>query len=86
LSISAKNLEWADMVEALTTNPRKILGLAPKNIDTKTEASLCIYNENEEWVLNDKTNKSKSQNSNLFGQALKGKVRMIINNNQLTTI
>lgn len=86
LSIAAKNLEWADMVEALTTNPRKILGLTPKNIDVKTEACLCIYNENEEWVFNDKTNKSKSQNSNLFGQTLKGKVKMIINNNQLTTI
>lgn len=86
LSIAAKNLEWADMVEALATNPRKILGLAPRNIDTKTEACLCIYNENEEWIFNDKTNKSKSQNSNLFGQSLKGKVKMIINNNQLTTI
>lgn len=86
LSISAKNLEWSDIVEVLTSKPRAILGLDPKSIDVNQIASLCIYNETETWEYNDKSNKSKSQNSNLYGQSLKGKVKAVINNNQLTTI
>jgi dihydroorotase len=86
LRIASKNLEWADIVESLTAKPRTILGLEARSIDTNQTACLCIYNENESWEYNDKTNKSKSQNSNLFGQTLKGKVKMMINNNQLTTI
>jgi len=86
LRIASKNLEWADIVESLTAKPRTILGLEARSIDTNQTACLCIYNENESWEYNDKTNKSKSQNSNLYGQTLKGKVKMMINNNQLTTI
>jgi dihydroorotase len=86
LSIASKNLEWADMVEALTTKPRKVLGLPSANIELHTNACLCIYNENETWKFDDKTNKSKSQNSNLYGQVLNGKVKIIINNNQLIQI
>lgn len=86
LNISSKSLEWSDMVEALTNKPRSILGLEQKSINIDQMASLCIYDENEEWIFNEKSNKSKSQNSNLFGQTLKGKVKAVINNNQLTTI
>lgn len=86
LRIAAKNLEWADIVESITVKPRAILGLEARSINTQQLASLCIYNENETWEFNEKSNKSKSQNSNLYGQTLTGKVKMMINNNQLTTI
>lgn len=86
LRIASKNLEWADMVECLSTKPRKILDLPSANIELKNEASLCIYNENETWKFDEKSNKSKSQNSNLYGQTLTGKVKMIINNNQLIQV
>lgn len=86
LRIASKNLDWADIVDSLTAKPRAILGLEARSIDTNQTACLCIYNENESWEYNEKSNKSKSQNSNLFGQTLKGKVKMMINNNQLTTI
>ena len=86
LSIASKNLELGDIIESITAKPREILGLEPKKVDVNTEASLCIYNENEKWVFDEKSNKSKSQNSNLFNQTLTGKVKMIINKNQLTTI
>lgn len=86
LRLASKNLEWADMVECLTDKPRNILGLTSKSIDTNQEACLCVYDENETWIFNEKTNKSKSQNSNLFGQKLTGKVKVVINKNQLTVI
>ena len=86
LRIAAKNLEWADIVESITTGPRKVLGLEDATINLNNKACLCIYDEKETWEYNDKTNKSKSQNSNLYMQSLTGKVKMIINNNQLSTI
>lgn len=86
LSITSKNLEWADIVEAIGTRARKVLNLPSANININIPACLCVYNETENWIFNDKTNKSKSQNSNLYGQQLKGKVKLVINNNQLTLV
>lgn len=86
LKLSAKNLEWADIVESLTSKPRKILGLPSASINLNEEANLCVYNENEKWVLNEKTNKSRSQNTNLYNQELKGKVMLVINKNQLVQL
>jgi dihydroorotase len=86
LTLAAKNLDWADMVEAITSKPRAILGLESATIELKNKACLCIYSETETWKYDDKSNKSKSQNSNIYGQTLQGKVKMLIHNNQLIQV
>lgn len=86
LRIAAKNLDWSDIVESLTARPRAILNLAPQSVDVNQQACLCIYNETEEWVLNEKSSKSKSQNTSLYNQKIQGKVKMLINNNQLAIV
>ncbi|MBX3164723.1 MAG: dihydroorotase [Bacteroidetes bacterium] len=67
------------IVEAFTTKPRDILGLNALEIKENAEANLTLFSLNEETVLNEKTNFSKSRNTPFLNQALKGKVIGVVN-------
>jgi dihydroorotase len=71
-----------DSIELFTSKPRKLLQLRVPQIKEGESACLTLFN-NDEWTMNDHTNKSKSVASPLFGQTIKGKVLGIINNGQL---
>jgi dihydroorotase len=47
------------------------------------EANLVLFSPSKKWIFDNKTNKSKSANSPLFGQELTGQVIAVINNNKL---
>jgi len=69
------------LISLITEQPRKILGLEIPEIKEKEKACLTIFNTDEEWQFNEASNLSKSNNSPLYNQTLKGKVLMVINNN-----
>jgi dihydroorotase len=70
-------------VEKLAINPRKVLGLDIPVIAEGEEANLVLFSPSKKWIFDNKTNKSKSANSPLFGQELTGQVIAVINNNKL---
>ena len=62
------------IVELLSINPRKILGLELPSINVGAPANLTWYNPEKEWILEKKDLGSKSSNSPWLGKKLMGKI------------
>jgi dihydroorotase len=62
------------MVELMSTNPARIIGIDRGTLREGSVADVVIFDPNKEWVLNEETNLSKSRNTPLWGKRLKGKV------------
>lgn len=76
-------LSYDTIIEKLSFNPRKILSLALPLFEVGAKANFVLFNPNERWIFDEKTNLSKSSNSPYFNTELTGKVNLLINNNQL---
>ncbi len=76
----AELIGWELIIDKLTNAPRNILQLPSVEIKEGEIANLMVYSPKEQWEYNLSTNKSKSQNSPLFGQKLTGKVKAVFNN------
>ena len=76
----SKHVDWDVLVEKVTVNPRQLLGLPISSIDPDQPANLTLFNPEKTWVLDEKTNLSKSRNSPWFGKELKGKTAAVFNN------
>ena len=85
LSLSNKNLMLEDLIDAVTARPRSIFSLESVYVEEGSAAEFCIYDLDAKWKFDEKTNLSKSVNSNLYNQELKGMVLAIYANNQLKT-
>jgi len=70
----AEELGWELLIEKITTGPEKILG--------KGAASWTIFDPNERWTYDEKSNASLSANHPWFGKELKGKVKYCIHQGQ----
>ncbi|MDQ3394253.1 MAG: dihydroorotase [Bacteroidota bacterium] len=70
------------ILEKINYNPRKILKVSQPTIKEGSKANITVFNSSQEWSFNEQTNKSKSHNSPLFNQKLRGKVVAVFNNNQ----
>lgn len=78
-----KQMDLTEILVKWTDAPRKVLGLATQSIAVNQAASLTVFDPNAKWTLQTKDILSKSKNTALINQELKGKVISIINNNQL---
>lgn len=74
----SEELGWELLIEKITAGPEKVIGL--------THNSLTIFNPNEKWVYNEKSNKSLSANHPWFGMELQGKVKYVVQKGQLIKI
>lgn len=70
------------LVNALTINPRKILGLELPKIEEGQKANLTLFTAEGETVLSEKDILSRSKNTPFIGKTLQGKVIGAINNNK----
>lgn len=68
------------IVEWLSINPRKILGLEQPRFQIGQKANITIVDVNQEWIVTSENFRSKSSNSPFLGWKLKGKPVMVINN------
>lgn len=78
-----KQMDLTEILVKWTDAPRKVLGLATQSIAVNQAASLTVFDPNAKWTFKTKDILSKSKNTALINQELKGKVISIINNNQL---
>ena len=77
-----KHLSINEIIEKISNNPRKILGLNNNSIEEGNKANLTIFNTEIEWTVNEDEIISKSKNSPFIGEKLKGKALAIYNNNK----
>ena len=78
MTILSKELGWGILVEKITSGPAQLSG-APAE-------SFTIWNPEETWVYDEKSNKSLSSNNPWFGQELTGKVKYLIVGGKLVRI
>jgi dihydroorotase len=71
------------LVELMSSNPRKILGLAAITIEQGTAANLTIIAPNEDWTVDAGKSASKSRNTPFHGMKLKGKPKFALNRGKI---
>lgn len=74
--------ELDQIIPAITSNPRQIVGLEHLKIEVGAKAELTIFDGETKWTLDASTNRSKSCYSPLWNQELTGKVWAIVNQQQ----
>ncbi|ELR68905.1 Dihydroorotase [Fulvivirga imtechensis AK7] len=80
LTTLSESVEMTTLIKAITVNPRKLLHLNIPKIEEGAEANLTLFDPNHHWVLDNKSNRSKSKNSPYWGQKLKGRTLATFNN------
>ncbi|MBM4161731.1 MAG: dihydroorotase [Ignavibacteria bacterium] len=78
--VDAKIITLYQLVEKLSTNPRKILSLPPIKIAEGEPANLTLVDPVVEWTVDLAAFHSKSRNSPFHGRRLKGRAIGILNN------
>lgn len=71
------------LVEKMSINPRKILGLHIPAIKEGEKANLTIFNPKLEWEFTEKHIASKSRNTPFVGKKFVGKALAVVNNSKL---
>jgi dihydroorotase len=81
MSNLADELTWPLLIAKITEGPAKVLGQ-----DNAKMENLTIFDPEEKWVFDQKSNKSLSANMPWFNTTLKGKVKYVINKGRLAKI
>lgn len=76
-------LSAAELIEKITVNPRKVIGLRVNTIAKGQPADLTIFDPDAEWIFEKQNIRSKAFNNPFVGKQMKGKALAVINNNQL---
>lgn len=82
LASLAEAVPMEDLIEKVTTNPRRLLGLAPATIDEDAKANLTLFDPALEWTFIPEDNLSRSRNSPWLGKKITGKVTATFNNSR----
>lgn len=80
LSSLSKSVDMEDLLEKITTAPRKLLKLDVPKIEVDEKACLTLFDPNADWMFDKETNYSKSKNSPWLSKTIKGKAVAVFNN------
>jgi|TARA_B100000780_G_scaffold161872_1_gene113172 dihydroorotase len=81
-----EHLSLHEIIDKISTNPRKVLGIDQNIIEEGSIANLTLFDPKKEWEFKESDIQSKSKNSPFIGDQLKGKALAIYNNNQFLEI
>lgn len=74
----SEELGWGLLVEKITAGPAQVLGLSNE--------SFTIFDPQEKWVYDERSNKSLSSNHPWFGRELVGKVKYVVQKGHLIKV
>lgn len=80
LNMLSEELGWPLLVGKITEGPAKVLGLS------NTLDSLTVFDPEESWTYDAKSNLSLSANSPWMGKTLQGKTKLVINKQKLVKV
>lgn len=81
----SRSIDWDVLIEKVSTNPRRLVGIPVSRVDVGEQANLTLMDPAATWTLDAKTNRSKSVNSPWWGQKIKGKAVAVFNNGMLSS-
>jgi dihydroorotase len=76
--IEPGHLTWPQLIEKLTVNPAKVLGINRGTLGTGAKADVTIIDPTMEWTIDPKQFRSKSRNSPFAGWKVKGRATVVI--------
>jgi dihydroorotase len=79
-----KHLTVSQLVELWAVNPRRVLGLPIPKIEEGAPANLVIFDPAEVWAFDAQHLRSKSRNSPVLGEDLRGRIFATVYGAQLT--
>jgi len=71
-------LTWGELVEKISSNPAKILGVDKGTLGPGKDADIIIVSPEKEWIVRKEDLVSKSKNSAFIGKKLKGVIEYTI--------
>jgi dihydroorotase len=80
----ADKVDATRMVELLSTNARKILGLPLTGLVEGDEADITVFDPTAEWTFTEADIRSRSKNSPFVGRSLKGRPIAIIHKEKIS--
>ena len=81
--LDKKILNWPSLIEKLSLNPAKILGLDNGRLTEGAFADIIIISDQEKWVVGKQNLVSKSKNSAFLNHSLKGLIDYTICNGKV---
>ncbi len=82
LTSLSKWIEMEDLLEKITSAPRRLLKLEIPKIEIDEKACLTLFDPNAEWAFDKDTNYSKSKNSPWLGKTIRGRAIAVFNNSK----
>jgi len=76
--VQTNRLPLERLIDAMTVQPRRIMGLPPVRIEPGARANLTLIAPNEDWVVDRSQQSSKSINTPFHGWELRGRAKGVI--------
>ncbi len=77
------SLNLGDIINKVTSSPAAILGINAGTLSPGADADICIFDENEDWQLEQSVIYSKGKNTPFTGWNLQGRVKHTLVNGKL---
>ena len=74
---------WDLLLQKITTNPRRLLGLEEPKIEVNAKANLTLFDPSAKWTFSESENLSKARNSPWLNTELTGMPVAVFNNNRV---
>ena len=81
--LDTKILKLEELVEKLSTAPRKIYNLPSAELKVGEKANMTFFDTTTEWKVDSSQFHSQSRNTPFEGMTLKGKVLGVVNGNKI---
>lgn len=79
-------MSLATTISMLTYGPARVLNIEAGEISVGQRADVCIFDRDEQWVLDENSINSAGKNSPFLGDTLTGKIKQVICEGKLITI
>ena len=70
----APKMQLSELINAVTNEPAKTLGLNEGNLSVGSQANICIFDPDMQWKVDRNTLRSRGKNTPFLGKVVQGKV------------
>jgi dihydroorotase len=76
--IETKRLTWPQMIEKMTINPARVLGIDRGTLQAGAPADVTVIDPDAEWTIDPKQFRSKSRNTPYAGWRVRGRAHLVL--------
>jgi dihydroorotase len=76
--IETRQLTWPQLIEKLTVNPARVLGIDRGTLKPGADADITVIDPTAEWVIDGEQFRSRSRNSPFLGRRVRGRAHAVV--------